>query len=123
MDPGGAPAVRHCRRGVGFRLDCLTLGEGLGCAPRIRPASVSAKRREVRWISRSASFVSSRGIALDTVSPDRPAATAAKELVSATLAKIAQASRSGRDMPMPAEVETMTFHRFCFRHYRHLLVG
>jgi len=24
---------------------------------------------------------------------------------------------------MPAEVETMTFHRFCFRHYRHLLAG
>jgi hypothetical protein len=33
-------------------------------------------------------------------------------------AGLGQASRSGRDMAMPPEVETMTFHLFCFRHYR-----
>ena len=54
-----------------------------------RPASVSAKRRDVRWISRSPSRASSRCTAFDTVAPDRPSSTAAaaNEPVSATLAK------------------------------------
>jgi hypothetical protein len=80
-------AVRHCPRGAGFRRDCLILGEGLGWAHH-QDSSIPGQREaaQVRWISRSASFVSSRGIAFDMIGPDKPgSAAAAKEPVSAGL--------------------------------------
>ncbi len=61
------------------------------------PASVSDMRREVRWNRVVPMRASSRVMALDTVACDSPSASAAraKEPASATLAKMAQASRSG----------------------------
>ena len=96
------PAVWNCRRSMDFGLYRLALGENAGCADR-QDASGLGQRKAVRWISRSPSRASSRCIAFDTVGPERPrsAAAAAKEPVSATLAKIAQASRSGRDIALP----------------------
>jgi hypothetical protein len=68
-----------------------------------RPVSVSAKRREVRWIRRSPMRASSRCNALDTVAREMSSSPAApaKGPVSATLAKIAQLWRSGRGMFIP----------------------
>src|SRR5207248_8450242 len=53
--------------------------------------------REVRWKRRSPSRCSSRVMAFETVGLERPSSPAArtKEPVSAVLAKIAHASRSG----------------------------
>nr|WP_232515004.1 hypothetical protein [Chromobacterium violaceum] len=68
------------------------------------PAAVSASRREVRCSSVVFIRASSRVTALDTVAWDSAssAAARAKEPHSATLAKMAQASRSGsRFMCMP----------------------
>ncbi len=64
------------------------------------PASVSASRREVRWNSRAPIRASSRPTAFETVPFDRPSSPAAppKEPASTTLAKMAQASKSGRRM-------------------------
>src|SRR5256885_1780795 len=61
------------------------------------PLAVSDMRREVRWNRLVLSRVSSRVMALEMVGWETPrsAAALAKEPVSATLAKMAQASRSG----------------------------
>ena len=61
------------------------------------PLSVSDMRREVRWIRLVPMRRSSRVMALETVAcdSDSSAAARANEPASATLAKIAQASRSG----------------------------
>ncbi len=61
------------------------------------PLAVSDMRREVRWNRLVLSRVSSRVMALEMVGWETPrsAAALAKEPVSATLAKTAQASRSG----------------------------
>jgi hypothetical protein len=62
------------------------------------PLSVSDNLRELRWNSGAASLCSSREIALDTVAFDSASSSAAAEKLpsSATFAKIAQASKSGR---------------------------
>src|SRR6516165_4851010 len=64
---------------------------------RTRPVSVSDNRREVRWKRRSPRRPSRRETAFETVAFESSSseAAAAKEPASATLAKIAQASRSG----------------------------
>jgi hypothetical protein len=64
---------------------------------RTRPVSVNDNRREVRWNRRSPRRPSRREMAFDTVALEswRSAAAPAKEPVSATLAKMAHASRSG----------------------------
>ena len=58
--------------------------------------------------------VSSRLTAFETVAFDNPSSEAArpKEPVSTTLAKIAQASKSGKRMRQIPEM--MDFHRFAF---------
>src|SRR3954465_4962075 len=63
-----------------------------------RPTSLKASRREVRWNRLAPSRASSRLTALETVAFERlrSAAARANDPVSATLAKMAQASRSGR---------------------------
>src|SRR4051812_39915475 len=63
-----------------------------------RPSSLKASRLEVRWNRLAPSRASSRLTALETVAFERlrSAAARANEPVSATLAKMAQASRSGR---------------------------
>ena len=79
-----------------------------------RPVSVSSRRRDVRCRSDAPIRASRRATAFDTVALDRlrSAAARANDLVSATFANTAQASRSGkRDMRNP---ETMNFHCFSF---------
>src|SRR3954470_6755204 len=63
-----------------------------------RPTSLKASRREVRWNRLAPSRASSLLTALETVAFERlrSAAARANDPVSATLAKMAQASRSGR---------------------------
>src|SRR3982750_5046040 len=63
-----------------------------------RASSLKASRREVRGNSPAPSRASSRLTALETVAFERlrSAAVRANDPVSATLAKIAQASKSGR---------------------------
>src|SRR3982750_4775029 len=63
-----------------------------------RASSLKASRREVRGNSPAPSRASSRLTALETVAFERlrSAAARANDPVSATLAKMAQASRSGR---------------------------
>src|SRR4051812_18190167 len=76
--------------------------------------SVNDRCRDVRLSSEAPIRVSKRAMAFETVALDRPRSAAAleKEPVSATLAKTAQASRSGRrDITDP---ETMSFHGFPF---------
>src|SRR3954470_17090469 len=70
----------------------------LALAREARPLSVSDRRREVRFSKEKPSAVSSRLIAFEMVGFDNPSASAvrAKEPSSATLAKIAQASKSGK---------------------------
>src|SRR5919112_5245878 len=64
----------------------------------VRPISLSASRREVRWNKLAPSRASRRLTALETVAFEVPrsAAARANEPISATLAKMAQASRSGK---------------------------
>src|ERR1700733_13450198 len=80
----------------------------------VRPLSVSDRRRELRGSSGVPRRASSRVSALDTVAFDRLRSAAAreKEPSSATFAKIAQASKSGRYGI--ANPETMVFHRSYF---------
>jgi hypothetical protein len=61
---------------------------------------VSEKRRDVRWISLSPVRASRRFSAFETVALESPrsAAAPAKEPLSASLAKMAQASKSGSDI-------------------------
>src|SRR4051794_8523507 len=63
-----------------------------------RPTSLKASRREVRWNRLAPSRASSRLTALETVAFERlrSAAARANDPVSATLANMAQASKSGR---------------------------
>src|SRR3954452_4227957 len=67
-------------------------------AAAARPISLSASRRDVRWNRLAPSRVSRRLTALETVAFEVPksAAARANEPVSATLANMAQASKSGR---------------------------
>ena len=102
--------------GLRPRLGRLAFGQDAGgILSRRRPASVRASWREVRWNSRAPIRVSSRPTAFETVPFERPRSAAAgtNEPVSATLAKMAQASKSGRLMDV--DPETMSFHRFYFR--------
>src|SRR5258708_34274605 len=79
------------------------------------PASVSASRREVRLKSRVPSRVSTRLTASETVALESFSATAAaaNERISATLAKIARPSKSGR--LAISKPETISFHSFYFQ--------
>src|SRR3954452_2584382 len=63
-----------------------------------RPSSLKARRRDVRWNRLAPSRASSRVTALETVAFEAPSSVAARENepVSTTLAKMAQASKSGR---------------------------
>src|SRR3954447_17554715 len=63
-----------------------------------RPTSLKASRRDVRWNRLAPRRASSRLTALETVAFEAPSSAAARENEpdSATLAKMAQASRSGR---------------------------
>src|SRR4029077_16746858 len=83
-----------------------------------RPASVKAIRRDVRLNNRVLSFASTLLTAFETVAFEifSSAAAAAKERVSATFAKIAKPSRSGRfDM---SNLETVDFDNFYFQFIR-----
>src|SRR5215218_368575 len=98
------PARRTSPRGV---ADCaVTSASAASPSARMRaaftaaarPTSLKASRREVRWNRLAPSRASSRLTALETVAFERlrSAAARANDPVSATLAKMAQASRSGR---------------------------
>src|SRR5882762_3634107 len=88
------------------------------CAARsasCRPASVKAKRRDERLISRPPSRASILLTALETVAFESlsSAAAPAKERISTTFAKIAMPSKSG-NLAMMLDSETMCFQGFYF---------
>src|SRR5690242_2864048 len=124
--PAGCVAVScaassaHC---ASARMRCA-------CSASVLPLSVSVSLREVRWNRLVPRCASSRAIAFDTVALETPIASAAalNERCSTTQAKIAQASRSGRRIPLPPScrakcsrclrLETIGFQRFYFHRDR-----